>query len=94
MSDGKLLWDTKVPNGPWLSSDLRGGYTAPTPAADGEHIYVMFGSSVIAALDYDGKIVWRKEIKPYNFDVCTAAVRCSSKATSSCNAIRSSARRG
>src|SRR5262249_34495074 len=30
----------------------------------------MFGSSVLAALDYDGKIAWRKEIKPYNFDVC------------------------
>ena len=73
MSDGKLLWDTKVPNGPWLLSDLRGGYTAPTPAADGERVYVMFGSSVIAALDYDGKIVWRKEIKPFAFDVCAGS---------------------
>jgi outer membrane protein assembly factor BamB len=69
-SDGKPLWDTPVPHGPWLLSDLRGGYTAPTPAADAERVYVMFGSSVLAALDHDGKIVWRKEVKPYNFDVC------------------------
>ena len=68
--DGKLLWDVQVAHGPWRLDDLRGGYTAPTPATDGERVYVMFGSSVLAALDYDGKILWRKEIKPFNFDVC------------------------
>jgi outer membrane protein assembly factor BamB len=72
--DGKRLWDVTVPHGPWLLSDLRGGYTAPTPAADAERVYVLFGSSVLAALDHDGKPVWRKEIKPYNFDV---AIGCS-----------------
>jgi outer membrane protein assembly factor BamB len=69
-TDGKLLWDEQVPHGPWRLDDLRGGYTAPTPATDGERVYVLFGSSVLAALDYDGKIVWRKEITPHNFDVC------------------------
>src|SRR5262245_12743306 len=59
---GDKLWDTKVPPGPWLLKDLRGGYTAPTPASDGERVYVVFGSAVIAALDFKGEIVWRKEI--------------------------------
>src|SRR5262249_2110304 len=63
--DGKLLWNAKVEPGPWLFSDLRGGYTAPTPAADDERVYAVFGSSVIAAPDHDGKEVWRKEIKPF-----------------------------
>jgi outer membrane protein assembly factor BamB len=71
--DGKLLWDTRVPPGPWRLTDLRGGYTAPTPAADDERVYVVFGSAVIAALDHDGKLVWRKEIVPYKFDVALAA---------------------
>jgi outer membrane protein assembly factor BamB len=71
--DGKLLWDITVPPGPWLFADLRGGYTAPTPAADGERIYVVFGSSVMVALNYDGKLLWRKEITPYKFDVAFAA---------------------
>src|SRR5262249_16769303 len=48
-ADGKRLWDTKVPPGPWLLKDLRGGYTAPTPAADGERVYAQFGSAVLAA---------------------------------------------
>ncbi|MCI0680622.1 MAG: PQQ-like beta-propeller repeat protein [Gemmataceae bacterium] len=71
--DGKLLWDVPVPPGPWRLTDLRGGYTAPTPAADAERVYVVFGSAVIAALDYDGKIVWRNDIKPYKFDVAVGA---------------------
>ncbi len=70
---GKKLWDVKVEPGPWLLADLRGGYTAPTPAADAERVYVVFGSSVIAALDHFGKPVWRKEITPFKFDVALAA---------------------
>src|SRR6266567_4864905 len=34
--EGKPLWDTEVPPGPWNLTDLRGGYAASTPAADGE----------------------------------------------------------
>ncbi|MBN1417795.1 MAG: PQQ-like beta-propeller repeat protein [Planctomycetes bacterium] len=71
--DGKLFWDTQVPPGPWLRTDFRsgpgGGYACPTPASDGERIYCVFGSAVIAGLDLDGKIIWRKEIVPYTFDV-------------------------
>lgn len=73
-SDGKRLWQTKVAPGTWLLNDFRGGgYAAPTPASDGERVYVVFGSAVIAALDLDGQIVWRKEIDPHNFDVAIGA---------------------
>jgi outer membrane protein assembly factor BamB len=70
VKDGKRLWDRTVAPGPWLLKDLRGGYTAPTPATDGERVYVLFGSAVLAALDLDGKELWRKIIEPYDFDVC------------------------
>lgn len=73
VADGKRLWDTQVPPGPWLRSDFRsgpgGGYAAPTPAADEKHVFCVFGSAVIAALSHDGVIAWRKELKPYTFDV-------------------------
>ena len=72
-ADGKPLWDTKVEPGPWLLSDLRGGYTDPTPAVDSDRVYAAFGSSVVAALDLEGRPVWRKEIAPYKFDVALAA---------------------
>lgn len=68
-ADGKRLWDVKVPPGPWQLKDLRGGYSAPTPCTDGERVYVLFGSSELAALDFDGQLVWRKEIAPFGWDV-------------------------
>lgn len=68
-ADGKLLWNTTVPPGPWVLKDLRGGYGAPTPCADGERVFVVFGSAVVAALDFGGRIVWRRELEKYNFDV-------------------------
>ena len=69
VADGKKLWDVGVKPGPWKLKDFRGGYSAPTPTTDGERIYALFGSSVIAALDFDGKEVWRKEILPVAWDV-------------------------
>jgi outer membrane protein assembly factor BamB len=72
--DGKLLWDSQVPPGTWKLGDLRGGYGAPTPATDGERVYVLFGSAVLAALDLDGRIAWRKELPlPHDFDVAIAS---------------------
>jgi outer membrane protein assembly factor BamB len=71
--DGKKLWDVPVEPGPWKLSDLRGGYTAPTPACDGERVYVAFGSAVVAAFSLDGKKLWRKEIVPHDFDVAWGA---------------------
>ena len=68
-TDGQQLWDVKVPPGPWQLNDLRGGYSAPTPCTDGERVYVLFGSSELVALDFEGKIVWRKDIAPYSWDV-------------------------
>ena len=72
-TDGRLMWDTQVPAGPWLRTDFRsgpgGGYAAPTPATDGRRVFCLFGSSVLAALDFDGRIAWRKEIVPHTFDV-------------------------
>ena len=72
-SDGKLLWDTLVPPGPWLRGDFRsgpgGGYACPTPTTDGRRVYCVFGSAMLAAVDFDGKLVWHRAIVPYSFDV-------------------------
>lgn len=68
-ADGKPLWEAAVDPGPLLLTDLRGGYGAPTPCTDGKRVYVVFGSAVIAALDFDGNPLWRKEIANHAFDV-------------------------
>lgn len=72
-TDGEQLWDMQIEPGQWLRNDFRsgagGGYAAPTPATDGEMVYAVFGSSVIAGLDLEGHVVWRNEIEPHTFDV-------------------------
>ena len=63
--DGKELWRTRIEPGGWF--DGNSIYTAPTPVTDGTLVYAWFGSGVMAALDLDGKVVWRKEhAGPYN----------------------------
>jgi outer membrane protein assembly factor BamB len=68
-ADGRALWESTVEPGPLLLKDLRGGYGAPTPCSDGQRVYVVFGSAVVAALDLDGKVVWRTTIANHAFDV-------------------------
>jgi outer membrane protein assembly factor BamB len=74
LADGRQLWDTPVPPGPWKLTDLRGGYAAPTPCTDGTRVYVVFGSSTLAALDFHGRIVWSRTIPDWkDFDVAIAS---------------------
>ncbi len=35
VSDGKQLWETLIPPGPWLAIDGHDGYAVPTPVTDG-----------------------------------------------------------
>jgi len=40
------------------------GYAAPTAGTDGERVYVTFATADIAALDFEGKIVWQQNFGP------------------------------
>jgi outer membrane protein assembly factor BamB len=59
-SDGKELWRTGVEPGHYPRG--YGIYAVPTPVTDGQRVYCWFSSGVMAALDFDGKIVWRSEL--------------------------------
>jgi len=74
--DGRELWDTVVPPGTCLVNDFYHGYTVPTPVTDGRRVFALFGSLVIAALDLDGKIVWRQELAHRDVDngICASLV--------------------
>jgi len=79
-SDGKLLWHTRIAHGPFPEG--YNIYAVPTPVTDGEAVYCWFGSSVIAAVDFEGKLLWRHE-RPgefvtkrgvFNPGICTSTV--------------------
>lgn len=79
-SDGKLLWQCRVAHGPFPA--YMSVYAAPTPVTDGKSVFCWFGSAVVAAVDFDGKLLWRHELsgeflqKPYylNPGICASLV--------------------
>lgn len=58
--DGGTLWEREVAVGNALFNKQNN--TSPTPVTDGTHVWALTGSGVIAALDMDGNVVWRKNI--------------------------------
>jgi outer membrane protein assembly factor BamB len=66
VSDGKQLWKTRIVPGDEVAGYAI--YASPTPATDGKAVYVWFGSGVVAAVDFDGKLLWRHK-KPGPFSL-------------------------
>ncbi len=78
-ADGKQLWDTVIPAGKivTLGVNIYHGYAVPTPCTDGQHVYALFGSGVLACLDFNGKVVWREELprlKDADAGVCSSPI--------------------
>lgn len=59
ITDGKILW--KTPIAPGKEPAGYAIYAVPTPVTDGKMVYAWFGSGVMAAVDFSGKLVWRVE---------------------------------
>jgi outer membrane protein assembly factor BamB len=65
---GKLLWRTPIfaARGAVKAEDIRPlpvtGYASPTPATDGVRLYATFASADIAAVDFDGNVVWARNL--------------------------------
>jgi outer membrane protein assembly factor BamB len=69
---GMLLWNTVIAPGPWKRNHNNrpgGGLANCTPATDGERVYALYGTSVLVALDYAGKLLWRQELVPHRYDM-------------------------
>jgi outer membrane protein assembly factor BamB len=61
---GKIEWNVEVfPQEAASAPKIHGknSHASPTPTTDGERLYVHFGHMGTAALDFQGKIVWKRE---------------------------------
>jgi len=72
-SSGEPLWRIAVaaPRGNVTKDNIKvmpeTGYAAPTPATDGERVYATYASGDVAAVDFNGKVVWARNLgKPEN----------------------------
>lgn len=57
---GKVKWQHEVTDG--YQHDDRSNLASPSPCTDGEHAFFFYGTSVLAAFDFAGKEVWKRDL--------------------------------
>jgi outer membrane protein assembly factor BamB len=63
LATGKVHWEKTVHKGrPESPIHLKNSYASETPVTDGERLYVVFGNVGIFCYDFDGDLVWKKEL--------------------------------
>ncbi len=63
--EGEVLWERLVDHGEVkVFSGFEHETTAasPSPATDGEHLWVLFGTGKLACFDLDGELVWETDL--------------------------------
>ena len=61
--DGKILWQTTVRDQvPHEGRHNTGSFASASPVTDGERVYAFFGSHGVYCLDWDGKLVWERDL--------------------------------
>ncbi len=63
-SDGKLLWESPVPEASAEKLYWKNTYASSTPVTDGERVYAYFGNAGLLAVDLDGKRAWHRTLGP------------------------------
>ena len=61
-SDGALLWQADAPNGRAERHHGKNSPASATATTDGERVYASFGSRGMLAVDFDGNIVWHRDL--------------------------------
>ena len=61
--NGKLLWDKTVARGnPKDKRHIKSSYANSTPATDGEHVVVLFGSEGLFCYSSQGEFRWKQDL--------------------------------
>ncbi len=61
-SDGTLLWETDAPSGRVERHHGKNTPASATATTDGERVYASFGSRGMMAVDFDGNLVWQRDL--------------------------------
>ena len=62
-SSGRRMWEFELPaEGPLASVHEKHNLASPSPVTDGERVYAWFATGQIVAVDFAGKLVWKKHL--------------------------------
>jgi outer membrane protein assembly factor BamB len=65
LETGRVCWERQVHEGkPATAIHLKNSFASETPVADGERVYVCFGSVGIFCFDFEGEEIWRHRLEP------------------------------
>lgn len=64
-TSGQQVWSREVFSVTATGGHQKNGHASPTPVTDGRRLYVHFGHYGTAALDLDGKVLWRNNSLKY-----------------------------
>ena len=65
-NSGKLLWKEEARQGkPRIAIQANNTYATETPVTDGKRVYAYFGMHGLYCYDFDGKLVWKKDLGAY-----------------------------
>jgi outer membrane protein assembly factor BamB len=59
--DGKTLWQRELDEG--NRTYRKQNCSSPSPVTDGKHVWVVTGTGAVAAFDFDGKQLWKRNIQ-------------------------------
>ena len=60
---GKILWERTAFTGqPKIMRHPKSTHANPTPATDGKRVLAFFGSEGLYAYDFEGKLLWKKDL--------------------------------
>jgi outer membrane protein assembly factor BamB len=64
---GKVMWDRLAYEGiPKTKRHPKSSQASPTPVTDGRRVIVSFGSEGLHAYDFDGKLLWKRDLGVLN----------------------------
>jgi len=59
-TSGKVRWQKQISTGDINKG--KGNMASPSPVTDGKLVWALFGNGAVAALDFDGQIVWQRNL--------------------------------
>ena len=71
--DGKILWQRSVKYTDQERSHRSNPHCSESPATDGERIIVVYGSAGMACYDFEGKLLWKRDLGKIDFEWGAAA---------------------
>ena len=61
-NDGKVLWKHDVPFALKETTHRDNPYCSGSPTTDGKRVYASFGSAGVLACDFDGHVIWHRQL--------------------------------